>query len=100
VQPDIGVTEQNGDIVDTDLGDSWEIGRLQADPLNEVFLSDPEVVRETRIQYSRKTRRGGHELPLFPLRQAHPDHDLLRLDGHLSVPNHDDSPLLKIGKFP
>jgi len=100
VQPDIGVMERNSDIVDADIADLSEILRLQAGPLNEVFPSDTEVVREARIQDGGKARRTGHEFALLDFRQAHPDHDLLRLDRHLSIPNHDDRPCVEVGKVP
>jgi hypothetical protein len=100
MQPDIGIMERSGDVVDSDLADLPEIPRLRAGPSNEVFLSDAEVVGEARVKDGGKTRSTRRDFPLLAFCEAHPDYDLMSLDRHLLVANDDDGARVEVREAP
>jgi len=99
MQPDISTMERSGGVVDTDIADLGEIPRLHAGPSNEVFRSDAKVVREARVENCGKTGSTRRGFPLLAFCDAHPDHDLMRLDRHFLVAN-DDSPRVEVREAP
>ena len=96
MQPDVGVMERSGDVVDADIADLPEIPRMHASPSNEVFLPDAEVVRPARVEDSGKTGSTRRDFPRLAFREAHPDHNLMRFDRHLLVTNGDNGPRVEV----